>query len=113
MSYGLGSIDLVTCERLRVGVFVNDVCRVIGRWIVRGGKNEMAMRETTYRRLKRENLELRRKLFELVMNPDGIVAALIKREVRCQHDVEQATWQGNSECCGSSFEGLIPYINKH
>jgi hypothetical protein len=55
----------------------------------------MPTKETTYQRLKRENRELRNKLFILVDAPMSEEAFVIKADVALSADIEKAIWQGD------------------
>lgn len=65
-------------------------------------------KETTYQRLKRENQELKTKLFTLVSSPDSMEALKIKLEVVQCADIEHAIWQGDT--ASNNNEGLIKQI---
>ena len=52
-------------------------------------------KETTYQRLKRENQELRNKLFILVDAPMSEEALAIKAEVALSANIEKAIWQSD------------------
>lgn len=65
-------------------------------------------KETTYQRLKRENLELKQKLALLVSDPNSMEALCVRQEVAVSVDIERAIWQGN--LCNNQNEGLVNVI---
>lgn len=66
-------------------------------------------KETTYQRLKRENHELRQKLFTLATQPYSDAAFQIKAEVTTIKDIEDAIWAGDSS---NPSDGLLKQIAK-
>lgn len=53
-------------------------------------------KETTYQRLKRENAELRDRLYKVIMQPDTEEAILIKAEIVMQAAIERAVFMGDA-----------------
>jgi hypothetical protein len=54
------------------------------------------MKETTYKRLKRENQELRQKLLLLAKSPDSPDAIAVRQETLLQENIEAAVWAGEN-----------------
>ena len=53
-------------------------------------------KETTYQRLKRENAELRERLYKVVMQPDTEEAILIKADIVMRAGIEKAIFMGDA-----------------
>lgn len=52
-------------------------------------------RETTYQRLKRENSELKKDIYELICNPEKESGIMVKKMWQIRYDGENIIWQGD------------------
>jgi len=67
-------------------------------------------KETTYQRLKRENAELRGKLYKLAVEPDSEESILIKADIIIKAGIEKAIFYGDSNLVATGIKTKPPCV---